>query len=720
VESLLKEHSGKVIQGKDCLILKMGSFEKNIITTDWSTIFSTKIDRVSKHVAPSEFIEITAANGRKIVVTPEHPTFCIDNAQIITKRADEITTASWIPTPLQIPIAGEQQQFSVKQEDIYNPLASQHIAVPVHNDKAFFKIIGYVLAEGSKERNRGKLIGVNFTNKDKHVLNDFKICMKEFFGISPYIQERKDDSEPRWMLRYISRELAEFLKETVPEMLEASAKKTIPEIAMKGTKDNIAAMLSCMFEGDGHVSKKQRTIRVGFGSNSRRMCEQVQDLLLRFSIRSNLTEHKKSYKISITGYDNLLRFDRYIGFRTDSKNQIVREYLDKTNFCIIRTVKDVIPNCQEELIGLLKKYGQSIVRHNKLATMKHDYLVKGKNISRKLLQKAVEQLESVTKPEDFDKVVNLRKLAWAEIGFERVRRVRRIRNETQKWVYDVTIDPNHAFVSQNMILHNTVSISKANIQATLRAETTVLAAANPKFGRFDPYGNIADQIDLPSTLINRFDLIFPIKDLPDAQKDDRMAEFILNLHQNPNAEQPEVATKMIRKYIAYAKQNVKPQLTEAANEEIKAYYLKMRASGAQEGAVKSIPISPRQLEGLIRLSEAVARVRLSDKVTKKDAKRAVRLLDYCLRQIAMDEETGTIDIDRIATGIPATQRSRIMIIKEIISDLENKLGNKIPVEDIIRMATEKGIDESEVDSVIEKLKRSGDVFEPRHGLISKL
>jgi replicative DNA helicase Mcm len=266
----------------------------------------------------------------------------------------------------------------------------------------------------------------------------------------------------------------------------------------------------------------------------------------------------------------------------------------------------------------------------------------------------------------------------------------------------------------------TVSISKANIQATLTSETTVLAAANPKFGRFDPYGNIAEQIDLPSTLINRFDLIFPIKDLPDEDKDRKMARFILNLHQSPNMEEPEISTKLLRKYIAYARQHVRPRLTDAAMEEIETYYLKTRASGQAEGAVKSIPISPRQLEGLIRLSEAAARLRLSDKVSKKDARRAITLLDYCLRQIALDEETGTIDIDRIATGITATQRTKIVGVREIIIELENRIGKVIPIEEIMRLAVEKGIDESDVDSAIDRLRRSGDVFEPKRGFISRI
>ncbi len=267
----------------------------------------------------------------------------------------------------------------------------------------------------------------------------------------------------------------------------------------------------------------------------------------------------------------------------------------------------------------------------------------------------------------------------------------------------------------------TVSISKANIQATLLARTTVLAAANPHFGRFDPYGVIAEQINLPPTLINRFDLIFPIKDMPDEGRDERMAKHILNLHQTPDVGESEIDTALLKKYVVYARQNVFPKLTDSALNEIKDFYVKMRNSGStDERAVRAVPISARQLEALVRLSEASARVRLSDRVTKKDARRAIELLTYCLLQIGVDKETGMIDIDRITTGIPASQRERIFAIKEIITELEAKFGKVIPSEEIVRAVSDKGITESEVEEVIEKLKRSGDIYEPRHGFIQKL
>ncbi len=265
----------------------------------------------------------------------------------------------------------------------------------------------------------------------------------------------------------------------------------------------------------------------------------------------------------------------------------------------------------------------------------------------------------------------------------------------------------------------TVTISKANIQATLRCETTVLAAANPKFGRFDPYETVANQIDLAPTLINRFDLIFPIKDIPDAKKDEKLASFMLELHQN-NIETPPLTTEFLRKYIAYARKHIVPKLTDASVEELKEYFVKMRASAGTGASARVVPISARQLEGLVRLSEASAKLHLRDKVLKKDAKKAIELLDYCLRQVAMDEETGQIDIDRIATSMPASQRNKIITVKEAIAELENKVGKVIPIEDIVKEAQSKGLNESEIEDIIQKLKKSGDIFEPRHGFISRI
>ncbi len=269
----------------------------------------------------------------------------------------------------------------------------------------------------------------------------------------------------------------------------------------------------------------------------------------------------------------------------------------------------------------------------------------------------------------------------------------------------------------------TISIAKANIQATLRCETTVLAAANPKHGRFDPYDLIANQINLPPTLINRFDLIFPVKDLPNREKDETTASFILNFHRDPSKAVAEISTELMRKYFSYVRLKINPKISEAAIEEIKEYYVSMRNSGnVEEGGVRSIPITARQLEALIRLSEASAKIRLAKSVTKKDAQKAIELVSHCLNETAKDSETGKIDIDRLGgSKITATQRNSFSIMKEIIAALEEQLNTKmIPVENIIEAAKEKNIPPEKVEKSLEKLRRSGDVFEPKRGFVQRL
>lgn len=266
----------------------------------------------------------------------------------------------------------------------------------------------------------------------------------------------------------------------------------------------------------------------------------------------------------------------------------------------------------------------------------------------------------------------------------------------------------------------TVTISKANVQATLRCETVVLAAANPKYGRFDQYELLAKQIDLPSTLINRFDLIFPIKDLPNKARDEQMAQFILDMHQTLDVNKAEIETELLRKYIAYARQHCVPKLTEEALQEIKKFYVDLRSSG-KESDMASIPISARQLEGLVRLSEASAKSRLSKVITKEDSRRAIDLVYYCLSQIGIDPQTGKLDIDRVSGIMPASERNIIHQVKEIIRELGEMTGeNHIPEEDILNEAKARGLNEGKVEEALERLNQKGDIFRPRHGFYSMM
>lgn len=263
----------------------------------------------------------------------------------------------------------------------------------------------------------------------------------------------------------------------------------------------------------------------------------------------------------------------------------------------------------------------------------------------------------------------------------------------------------------------TVSIAKASIVATLPANTAVLAAANPKLGRFDVMKSLVEQIDIPETLLARFDLKFALRDVPNKAQDELLAQHIISARTEPETVTPPIDIELLRKYIAYARKNItKIELTPEAAELLKKFYVDMRTrySTSERGVVS---ITLRQYEALIRLAEASAKVRLDTKVRVEDAERAIRLMKYSLAQLGYDYETGTIDIDRLESGISTSQRSKMRMVLEIIDELQKTLGD-VPEEDVKAAAEERGI--TNIDEILEKLKESGLIFQPRSGYVRKV
>ena len=282
------------------------------------------------------------------------------------------------------------------------------------------------------------------------------------------------------------------------------------------------------------------------------------------------------------------------------------------------------------------------------------------------------------------------------------------------------MDPNDRSAMHEAMEQQTITISKANVQATLRSETSVLAAANPKFGRFDPFQPVAQQIDLPPTLINRFDIIFTLRDIPDKVKDQRIAAHVLYQHTRDEASEALIPTSILRKYIAYARQRFKPILNEEAMKEIERFYVDLRNMPvATESAMRPIPISARQLEALIRMSEASAKMRLSTIATKEDAKRAIDIMKFYLMQVGYDYESKTFDIDRISSKITSSQRNKIFMVRDIITELEGKIGKMIPIEEIEK-EMEGRVSKDELNDALVQLERESIIFKPKTGYIQKM
>ena len=268
----------------------------------------------------------------------------------------------------------------------------------------------------------------------------------------------------------------------------------------------------------------------------------------------------------------------------------------------------------------------------------------------------------------------------------------------------------------------TISIAKAGIVATLNARCAILAAANPRFGRYIPERGFNENIDekkLPPTILSRFDLIFVIRDVPDEKTDAELADHVLDL-QSGNEERigEIIPPDLLRKYIAYARENVHPRLSEEAKRKIREFYLEMRSKA--KGGLSPVPITPRQLESLVRLTEARARMALREVATAEDAEAAIRLMKVCLSKVGYDEETGAIDIDIIMVGKPRSQQERLATLTSIIKKLEEEYGGEpVSVEEIYREAELKDIPREFVDKGLKYLMEEGVIYEPRPGYIKR-
>jgi replicative DNA helicase Mcm len=265
----------------------------------------------------------------------------------------------------------------------------------------------------------------------------------------------------------------------------------------------------------------------------------------------------------------------------------------------------------------------------------------------------------------------------------------------------------------------TVTISKATVQATLRAQTSVLAAANPKFGRFDPMQSIPKQVNLVPSLLSRFDAIFIMRDIPSRDSDEAIAKHVLLEHKQ-EAKHDVIDNDLLKKYISYAKQKYNPVLTDEAVKAMKDFYVGLRnMPQIGDGPSKPIPIGARQLEAMVRLAEAHARMRLSKNVEVKDAIAAIELVKSYLMQVGYDKDTKSFDIDKAMGGTSASQRNKIHIIQDVIEELEKRIGKLIPLEEITK-ALEGKVSEAEVDENIGKLLKSGDLFRPKRGYIQRM
>lgn len=261
----------------------------------------------------------------------------------------------------------------------------------------------------------------------------------------------------------------------------------------------------------------------------------------------------------------------------------------------------------------------------------------------------------------------------------------------------------------------TCSVAKGGIVATLNARTSILSAANPTYGKYDPFKNITENVNLPIPLLTRFDLIYVIRDTAEKEKDNRIARHILEIHQYAeHAAQPAISTDLFSKYLSFSKQ-IEPNLTTDAIDLIRNYYMKMRNVDS-EGM---ITVTPRQLEALVRLSTARARLLLRDRVESEDAERAIYLVQRMLETAGVDVNTGKVDFG-VIHGKPHSEVSKLKMFMEIFNALSGQDRNDVEEKNFVNELAKTGkFTEDEARTFIKKAMQNGQIYERKSGFYAK-
>jgi len=258
------------------------------------------------------------------------------------------------------------------------------------------------------------------------------------------------------------------------------------------------------------------------------------------------------------------------------------------------------------------------------------------------------------------------------------------------------------------------SIAKGGIVATLNARTSILAAANPMFGKYDIFKNIYENVNLPIPLLTRFDLVFIVRDIPSQEKDRNIAQHIISQHGFSGTDTTSlIDIDILTKYLSYAKRG-EPALTKEAENLIMEFYLKMRNISGEDKE-NMITITPRQLEGLIRLATARARLLLKNQVEGEDADRAIYLFNEMLKNSGTDVNTGKVDIG-VLQGRPKSEVSKLQMFMEILRSLEGEPKSSVPEQDFVdELVKSDKFSEEEARNYIRRMIRDASIYESKPG-----
>lgn len=261
--------------------------------------------------------------------------------------------------------------------------------------------------------------------------------------------------------------------------------------------------------------------------------------------------------------------------------------------------------------------------------------------------------------------------------------------------------------------NGTFTFAKAGIYAVLDANTSCLLSANPKNFQFDLFSPIPPQINIPANIQDRFDLKFMLWDKPNPETDYDIF-YKINEGKKPKKKMDK---EFVKKYIAYARSNFNPTIPEDVNCFLSSFYQRFRNPKNRQDT-DPITATVRQAYSLKKLSEASAKMRLSDTVSIEDAKHAIKLFEECMMQVGYDKETKKYDNLMLTYGQLKSFIDKQKTVMKTIERLSGKnKGRDVSVQDVMDDMAPYNLDFGVVHNVIEELKKKGDLFEPRTGIV---
>ena len=258
-----------------------------------------------------------------------------------------------------------------------------------------------------------------------------------------------------------------------------------------------------------------------------------------------------------------------------------------------------------------------------------------------------------------------------------------------------------------------IPINKAGINATLNTRCSVLAACNPKNGSWNEYIRLQDNINMPLPLIDRFGLIFILRNQRTINEEMERVKYISMLH-NGTLPEPPYSLDVLRKMLAYAR-TFTPLLTDEAQSELEGYYRKMSILSKR---VNGIPLSMRTYEDLMRLTIASAKLRFNTETSIRDAKTAINIMNDSLEQYSVDPETGVIDPAMLTTGVPKSLRDRLSRLVTLVDDLSKSsiTGDMVSSDELAsNLRKNWKMDDDKIGKLLSLAERDARLYKPRPG-----